>query len=129
MRNRGWIGVDLDGTLAYYDDATFPAIGPPIPAMVARVKAWLAAGEDVRIFTARVGIRPELSSEHGNADADFAATQILLIEAWCLEQFGIELPITAQKDFCMIALWDDRCIQVITNTGETLAELLKGDPV
>jgi hypothetical protein len=66
MRN-GWIGVDLDGTLAHYDGwvNTFH-IGDPVPLMAARVRQWLENGEDVRIFTARVdggsvaaGIAPE----------------------------------------------------------------------
>lgn len=121
MSDHGWIGVDLDGTLALYPHS-FPAIGPPIPAMVDRVRAWLNDGQDIRIFTARVGIRPELSSEHGNADADFAARQMGLIEAWCLEHLDQILPVTAQKDFHMIALWDDRCVQVVPNTGATVEE-------
>ena len=50
-----WIGVDLDGTLARYEQYEGPmSIGEPIPEMVDRVKAWLAAGREVRIFTARV---------------------------------------------------------------------------
>ena len=51
----GWIGVDLDGTLAEYhgwhDDGR---IGKPILPMVARVKKWLAEGKEVRIVTERV---------------------------------------------------------------------------
>jgi hypothetical protein len=53
----GWIGVDLDGTLAYYDpEADFDPekVGPPVPKMVARVKRWLAEGKTVKILTARV---------------------------------------------------------------------------
>lgn len=54
MSNKGWIGVDLDGTLAHYDGWKGPEhIGAPIPAMVERVKAWLAEGKEVRISTAR----------------------------------------------------------------------------
>ncbi len=51
----GWIGVDLDGTLAQYDGWKGPDnIGDPIPLMVGRVKEWLEAGHEVRVFTARV---------------------------------------------------------------------------
>ena len=51
----GWIGVDLDGTLAYYDQWRGALhIGEPIPVMLERVKRWLDEGKDVRIFTARV---------------------------------------------------------------------------
>ena len=52
---KGWIGVDLDGTLAEdngYDGPT--DIGPPVPGMVERVKEWLAKGREVRVVTARV---------------------------------------------------------------------------
>lgn len=103
-----WIGVDLDGTLAHYDGWKGENhIGPPILPMVNRVKAWLAAGKEVRIFTAR----------HGNGDA-----QIMLIEAWCVQHLGQVLPVTATKDFHMVELWDDRCVEVITNTGQSLRE-------
>lgn len=54
----GWIGVDLDGTLAMYDGFKGPEhIGDPVPKMLERVKKWLAEGREVRIFTARVGCR------------------------------------------------------------------------
>lgn len=50
MSNRGWIGVDLDGTLAHYDGWKGEThIGKPIPLMLARVKRWLAEGKEVRI--------------------------------------------------------------------------------
>jgi hypothetical protein len=53
----GWIGVDLDGTLAQYGKwAGIYYIGKPIPLMMARVKKWLAQGKDIRIFTARVAL-------------------------------------------------------------------------
>lgn len=42
---QGWIGVDLDGTLAHYDGwKGADHIGEPIPAMVERVKQWLSEG-------------------------------------------------------------------------------------
>lgn len=51
----GWVGVDLDATLCYYDKWRGPThIGKPIPAMVSRVEQWLKDGKDVRIVTARV---------------------------------------------------------------------------
>lgn len=50
----GWIGVDLDGTLAHYAGWVGPDhIGEPIPAMLARVQQWIAEGRTVKIFTAR----------------------------------------------------------------------------
>lgn len=108
----GWIGVDLDGTLAeYHGWVGATHIGKPIPKMVERVKQWLAAGQDVRIFTARVnGESPGRAEEVGPI--------FVAISDWCLEHLGTRLPITYKKDFGMIELWDDRCVQVIPNTGE-----------
>jgi hypothetical protein len=54
--SEGWIGVDLDGTLAHYSEWKGPdSIGEPVPLMLARVKEWLAKGLEVRIVTARAG--------------------------------------------------------------------------
>lgn len=100
----GWIGVDLDGTLAHYDVGLGPDhIGNPVPAMLFRVKQWVAEGREVRIFTARASIQD----------------QIPPIVAW-LERHGIGgLAITNKKDFGMIELWDDRCVRVVQNTGQS----------
>ncbi len=76
--------------------------------MVERVKKWLAAGIEVRIMTARVA--------PGDARTD-PARQRREIAAWCKEHLGTYLPITCQKDYSMIALYDDRCVQVEMNTG------------
>jgi hypothetical protein len=99
----GWIGVDLDGTLAEYYGWNGGLIGEPVPAMLDRVKAWLAGGTTVKIFTARAC----------TGDPE----EIAKIKAWCLLHIGQELEVTAVKDFAMFELWDDRCIQVIPNTG------------
>ncbi len=118
MSASGWIGVDLDETLARYDGWKDGEIGEPVPAMVARVKDWLAAGTEVRIFTARVSLSGDYSSEsRRRADEGFAAEQRRLIEAWCEKHIGQRLPVTCEKDFRMVELWDDRCVQVVPNTG------------
>lgn len=106
-----WIGVDLDGTLAEYSGFGSGEIGPPIPRMVARVKDWLAAGQEVRIFTARVANSSVLAAgiERWKIERP--------IEDWCRKHIGRALPITCEKDFLMLELWDDRCVQVIPNTG------------
>jgi hypothetical protein len=107
MSTTGWIGVDLDGTLAYYDEWKGPEhIGPPIPIMVDRVRLWLSEGSEVKIFTARCSDRPTLS--------------VPAIKAWCLTHIGVELEVTNIKDFKMKELWDDRAIRVETNTGHVL---------
>lgn len=102
-----WIGVDLDGTLAFVDHARpyDPShIGRPIASMVARVKAWQDAGQRVKIFTARIG-----------AGVDSVA--IHAITKWCAANGLGFLEIVNAKDIHMIELWDDRAVQVHRNTG------------
>ena len=112
----GWIAVDLDGTLAQYDGWVHEEhIGEPIPLMVERVRKWLAEGQDVRIFTARVG--GEAAENKDGSRRDLQAVRAA-IQSWCLRHIGQPLPITNQKDFEMVELWDDRCVQVIPNTGK-----------
>lgn len=125
---KGWIGVDLDGTLAHWNPEIFPEIGAPIPRMVERVREWLAEGRDVRIFTARADVtihNPEAYPEGMRADV-FQADQRLRIRAWCVEHLGRPLQITAIKDFQMIELWDDRAVQMVSNTGITITEYRAG---
>lgn len=106
-KDDGWIGVDLDGTLAEYNGwKGAHHIGPPIEKMKKRVMRWLSEGREVRIFTARAGI-PD---------------QVPPVQAWVLKHFGMALTITDRKDMNMVALWDDRCVQVYPNTGETLED-------
>ena len=106
----GWIGVDLDGTLAEYDGwKGIDHIGTPIPKMLQRVKDWIKDGKTVKIMTARV---------HPNQDRRKLEVTKYWIAKWCLEYIGEELEITCEKDMEMEELWDDRCIQVVPNTGE-----------
>ena len=68
MGASGWIGVDLDGTLAQYGGWNGGLIGDPVPLMLQRVKEWIADGKDVRIMTARVAPAPWPSTGNGRAD-------------------------------------------------------------
>ncbi len=103
----GWRGVDLDGTLAFYDGwKGIGHIGEPIPKMLERVKGWLAKGELVAIVTARVALPGERVQAR------------VAIEAWCLKYLGQVIPVTHTKNFGMFELWDDRAVQIIPNTGE-----------
>lgn len=106
----GWIGVDLDGTLAKYDGwKGIEHIGAPVPAMLDRVKQWVSSGRSVKIFTARVSVS-------GREREDV----IRHIHEWC-ECHGLPaLPVTHEKDFGMVELWDDRCVQVEINTGRRM---------
>lgn len=110
MSTSGWIGVDLDGTLAHYEGwVGVHHVGAPIPLMVDRVKAWLAEGTTVKIFTARV-------YDHLNDESLQEQIRRPIID-WCKEHIGQELEITCVKDFGMIELWDDRAVSVKINTG------------
>lgn len=106
-----YIAVDLDKTLAVsggkFEGATH--IGKPIPAMVDRVKGWLAEGKDVRIFTARV------TDDKGGAARK-------AIEEWSKKNIGEVLPITDIKDGKMEVLYDDRARQVEPNTGKLIGQ-------
>jgi hypothetical protein len=118
MTVSGWIGVDLDGTLAVYHGWNGGEIGEPVPLMVERVKAWLAEGTQVKIMTARVSITGGYSLEsNAHADTQFADEQTKLIQDWCEKHIGQRLEVTCMKDFAMIELWDDRAIRVEMNTG------------
>jgi hypothetical protein len=101
----GWIGVDLDGTLAEYHGWRLDGgIGAPIPLMLERVKKWLAEGREIKIFTARA-----VQSE-----------QIPIVQKW-LRDVGLpELEVTNVKDLKMVTLYDDRAVQVEFNTGRIL---------
>ena len=110
---QGWIAVDLDGTLAQYDGwKSHSHIGPPVPRMLMRVKTWLAEGREVRIFTGRVS--PESLAFNNRTLAE----ALQPIREWCREFVGCELLVTHQKDLSMTELWDDRCVQIVRNTGE-----------
>ena len=109
----GWIGVDLDGTLAHYDQwRGIEHIGDPIEPMVDRVTQWLSNGRNVKIFTARLAVDDHLLGD-----------VVQHIQEWCKKHIGRVLEVTNQKDSAMIELWDDRCIQVQTNTGGLMTDI------
>ena len=114
MSMKGWVGIDFDGTLATYEKGMVPALGQPIPQMVERVQKWLAKGIEVRILTARA------------SHEEFTSEQIHAMQDWCERHIGVVLKITCIKDYDMIELWDDRVVQVETNTGVVLGKSRMG---
>lgn len=117
-KTNGWVGVDLDATLAEYHYGDLynngnTYIGPPIQTMLDRVKDWISNGVEVRIFTARV-------AENHPGDVDAIRTAI---ENWCEIHIGQKLVVTNVKDYSMIELWDDRATGVEPNTGMRLQDL------
>ena len=104
----GYVGIDLDGTLAHYDGwVSEEHIGEPIASTVRLVQHLLANRKDVRIFTARVARK---------SGKDLECTE-RFIDMWCIRHLGRTLPITCVKDYEMEIYYDDRCVQMITNTG------------
>lgn len=111
----GWIGVDLDGTLAEYDGwQGIGHIGAPIPAMVERVQRWIKEGRTVKVMTARV------------SRANEARSAQLYIQMWTAEHIGAVLEVTCKKDFGMDELWDDRAVAVEPNSGRQLSPSRRG---
>lgn len=113
VTRNGWIGTDLDGTLSQHHDELNVAeeIGPPVPEMLARVQGWLALGWEVRVVTARVS---------SGLSKEFRSKQHKLICDWTERHVGTMLLATAEKDFNMIELWDDRAWRVEHNTGRRI---------
>jgi hypothetical protein len=108
-----WIGVDLDKSLAIYDDfVSHDHIGEPIPAMVKRVQQWLMQGKVVKIFTARMS----------DADPKKRLEILDAIHAWTLKHIGRSLDATCIKDYGMVELWDDRARELEPNTGRYIGE-------
>ena len=102
-------GVDLDSTLAHYEEWVAPdVIGEPIPLMAERVKHWLAVGDVVDVFTARV------HPSHGETDVALARGAV---QEWFWKHFGASVTVTCMKHPEWADYWDDRAVQVIKNTG------------
>lgn len=132
---RGWIGVDFDGTLAEYGTWIAPDhCGQPIAPMVDRVKGWLAAGREVRIFTARIfpitqAVGPDDVVSFHQSPTPRQLDALIAIESirrWCREHLGQVLTITCVKDYAMVELYDDRAVQVRPNTGQIVGHSTRG---
>jgi hypothetical protein len=133
----GWIGVDFDGTLADYSQGWQGAavLGKPVLAMLERVKRWIGEGREVRIFTARVwplndipvDLKLSMHVIAAGSKRDYdAAIAAAAIRVWCQEHLGVVLHITNIKDLRMVELYDDRCVQVIANTGQLVGGSSRG---
>lgn len=107
-KQHGWIGVDLDGTLAEYSSwKALTHIGDPIVPVIKQLKKRLRDGYTVKIFSARC-----YNLDH-HKKRDFEAA----IERWTKKYIGQALEVTCVKDAQMIELWDDRAVTVEKNTG------------
>jgi hypothetical protein len=119
---KGWIGVDLDGTLSM-DMPGEPfnpfKIGPPVPRMVEIVKEHLRDGYEVRIFTARACTKDHETIFDGSRE-EYSAKVTDVIRAWCFEHIGTTLEVTCEKDYEMRLFYDDRARQVVRNVGRVI---------
>ena len=108
VKGKEYVGVDLDGTQAYYDGwKGLEHIGEPIPLMVEYVKFLLSNNIKVVHFTARVA----------TTDSEKLARAKKAIDAWSVKVYGQTLPITAVKDKYMVLYYDDKACGVIENKG------------
>ena len=105
-QDKGWIGFDLDGTLAEYEPGQgISTIGKPIPKMVERLKRHIKQGYEVKIFTARGG-NPQ---------------QAEMVKEWLRTNKLPDLEVTDRKDYRMVKVYDDRAVVVEANTGKILS--------
>ncbi len=126
-----WIGIDLDGTLAIHPPGDGEKIGAPVFVMVERMVRLLRADFRIKIMTARVA-PPIEHTELLQTYADIQqwwhkALQQFLTDSKASEEERLDLmhranfiSITHSKDLGMLALYDDRAIQVEENTGQIL---------
>lgn len=111
VKGRRFLAVDLDGTLAFYDKwRGRNHIGEPIPAMVERVKEWIANGDVVCVFTSRV-------ADYSKPDHD---SVVALINDWTEKHIGERLYVTAIKHAYFSEIYCDKSRRVESNTGELL---------
>lgn len=100
---------DIDGTLFKHPRGNDFSIGEPIPKMIEFLRQQLAAGWKVKIFTARWA-NPDTREEQEKLIRDALREHV--------SEQASQLEITNAKDLYTRAIYDDRAIQVIMDTGE-----------
>jgi hypothetical protein len=91
--------------------------------MVERIKAHIAAGDEVVIFTARVAKNQYGQPEGFDSEPLIEATR-QLIRDWTKEHIGAALEATAEKDYNLAIFYDDRAKQVVPGEGILVQEQL-----
>lgn len=126
-----WIAVDLDRTLAKYDEWHGAShVGEPIVKMIEFVKGALKNGIEVRIFTARVSQSFAKCPMKGSWNDTWYRTlydnnhiseetfqSVIAIRQFCRSNFGQPLTITCVKDTKCVAIYDDIAHHVTPNEG------------
>lgn len=101
------IFLDLDATLSYYDGYKgVGVLGKPIPAMMDKVRRWLKEGHKITIFTARASNMIE----------------VVAIKKWLKNNGLPDFPVTNIKSSHASVFYDDRAVQIVKNTGQTVEE-------
>lgn len=96
-----WIGVELEGTLAEYNDRFPNQIGEPVNAMLLRVKGWLNEGKTVKVLSHR--------AKAGSSNYE--------VNRWLREQgLGMLEVVPLEKD--MQSFWGARAVRVELNDGK-----------
>lgn len=105
LEGDGWVAIDLDATLAFYDGPKGELeIGMPIAPMQTYVRSLIRRDVKVCIFTARM-------SRGNTFDVKMA------IQTWCEIHLGKILPITCIKGMNIKEFFDDRAHHVVPNKG------------
>jgi hypothetical protein len=110
------IGIDFDGTLAYSGTVVWDGpLGDPIMNAVELARKFIDLGIEVRIFTARVSPFNKDGSPQTRAGLNEIKNRI---GDWTEKYIGKRLDSTNQKDHNTLFIIDDKCIQIIRDTGE-----------
>ena len=104
QKNKPWVGVDLEGTLAF-ETGTHESIGSPVPQMLDQIRKWMKYDHfEVKIIT------PRAQTQQGQSE----------VYHWLKKHDLPPLSVTDQKDFFMIELWSTRAVQIASNTGRVI---------
>ena len=112
----GWVGFDLDGTLATYEGwKGWQHIGKPTP-LLKKAMLLMKRGVTVKILTARC-------SKVSLAKSGITFEQMeKVIQDWTYFYTGQRLPVVTEKDCDMICFYDDSAVQVEQNTGNIVGQ-------
>ena len=134
VEGEGWIGFDLDGTLAKYNGwKGIDHIGEPVKPMVELIKKLHYQGRRVKILTARIApmkledgtIGQQYKTEPNGDGGGTRQYACQYINDWCHFNLGFVPEIVFAKDHLMIELYDDRVKQVEPNTGLVIEDELR----
>ncbi len=119
--DKRWTGFDFDGTLVFEEPEWrgFEHIGEPIKPIVDKLKGYLKQGRIVKIVTARVS----QDNEYDNyiARRNIYHWLLMYVHDDSMANFP-HIEIVSGKDMYMDKLYDNRAVQVETNTGRIIGE-------